>query len=188
MSLYAKYLLTGSDYKVAPNFSVKEFVKEHRLSEYQFGLVSILASELQKVRDLLQEFSSNGKNVTVNITSGVRDMADYDRLVRKGYNPSRTSDHFCGLQMGSKETVGAADVTFGNCRLSTREVFGRIVQWVKEGKVKFGQVIYEKGRSEWIHLGNALDSIYSNEMVKHMSRKKFLISLDNGKTYQESEK
>ena len=61
-----------------------------------------------------------------------------------------------------------------------------IITWDREERVDFGQVIYEYNpatKSEWIHLGNDPEQIFSDKVV--VSRKKYLMSLDNGKTYKD---
>ena len=88
--------------KLTENFALEEFSKE-KLTEYQIGLLQMLATQLQKLRDGLQEERIDPKKpVTIGISSGVRTMADYERLKKKGYHPSRTSDHFCGLQLDGR--------------------------------------------------------------------------------------
>lgn len=175
--------------KLTANFNLSEFTSES-VTEYQQALLQLLADNLQKVRDYLQDFKSNvNKSVCICISSGVRTQADYDRLVKKGYNPSKTSDHFCGLQLSGKPTIGAADVYVKNCKLSTKEIASKIVEMDKAGSVDFGQIIYEYNpstKAEWIHLGNDWTKVFKDQGVVDSldkSRKKYLMSLDNGKTY-----
>ena len=74
--------------KLTTNFSLNEFTNE-TVTPYQQSLLQLLANNLQKVRDYLQQFKKDTKkNVSIGISSGVRSQADYDRLVKKGYNPS----------------------------------------------------------------------------------------------------
>jgi len=167
------------------NFKLSEFISTDP-TEYQLCLLTILAENLQKVRDLLQIYAVDGKTVSIGISSGVRTQADYDRLKAKGYNPSKTSDHFCGLQLDCKPTLGAADIYIKNCKLPLKEITSLIITWDREERVDFGQVIYEYNpatKSEWIHLGNDPEQIFSDKVV--VSRKKYLMSLDNGKTYKD---
>lgn len=172
------------DVQLSKNFKLSEFSKGE-LTDYQVSLLRILAEELQVVRDKLQEFKTGTKPVYIVITSGVRTKADYDRLVKKGYNPSKTSDHFCGYQVEGTPTLGAADIQVYNCSMKTKQIALYIKELVLGYDVNFGQVIYEKNPDtgdEWIHLGNDPELIFKN-LVK-VSRKKFLMSLDNGKTYK----
>ena len=81
--------------KLTENFSLSEFIKTDP-TDYQLQLLQLLADNLQSVRNFLQEFALPKKTVSISINSGVRTQADYERLVKNGYNPSNTSDHFCG--------------------------------------------------------------------------------------------
>ena len=125
---------------------------------YSIALLKLLASQLQIVRNGLQEYAKDKKKqVSIAINSGVRTQADYNRLKKSGYNPSETSDHFCGLQLKCKPTLGAADFTVSNCSLSLQEIVSMIIDWNKTGHVDFGQIILEynpKTKSAWIHVGN----------------------------------
>ncbi|MBR6647147.1 MAG: hypothetical protein IKL09_06505, partial [Clostridia bacterium] len=97
-----------TDKKLTENFKLSEFISTDP-TDYQLQLLQILADNLQLVRTFLQEFVQAGKkSVSITITSGVRTQADYERLVKNGYNPSKTSDHFCGYQLTAKPTLGAA--------------------------------------------------------------------------------
>lgn len=173
------------DEKLSDNFKLSEFSKGE-LTSYQVDLLRILAGELQVVRNRLQEFKEGMKPVYVVITSGVRTKADYDRLVKQGYNPSKTSDHFCGYQIEGTPTLGAADIQVYNCSMTTKKIALYIKQLVLSYDVNFGQVIYEKNPAtgaEWIHLGNDPELIFKKGIT--VKRNKFLMSLDNGKTYKE---
>lgn len=170
--------------KLTENFSLSEFIKTDP-TDYQLQLIEILANNLQLVRNFLQEYALPKKTVSININSGVRTQADYERLIKNGYNPSKTSDHFCGYQLQAKPTLGAADISVKNCSLSLKEIAKKIIEWDKDGLVHFGQVIYEKNPatgSEWIHLGNDPKLIFNFYII--VDRKKYLMSLDNGKTYK----
>ena len=177
--------------KLTENFALEEFSKE-KLTEYQIGLLRMLATQLQKLRDNLQEERMDPqKPVTIGISSGVRTMADYERLKQKGYHPSKTSDHFCGLQLDGKPCLGAADIYIKNCRLSYHDIVKRFILLDKVGVVDVGQIIWEqnpKTGAEWIHIGNDWTRIFqAPEVVEviNKTRKKYLMSLDNGVTYKE---
>ena len=143
--------------KLTTNFSLNEFTNE-TVTPYQQSLLQLLANNLQKVRDYLQQFKKDPKkNVCVGISSGVRTQADYDRLVKKGYNPSKTSDHFCGYQLLSKPTLGAADIKVSNCSLKLQEIANLMIEMNKTGELDAGQIIFEynpKTKSSWIHVSN----------------------------------
>lgn len=174
------------DFQLTPNFKLSEFCPSLEVNDYQAQLLQYLAFQLQSVRDYLQQYSVNGKAVTIGISSGVRTMADYERLKKKGYHPSKTSDHFCGLQLDGKPTLGAADIYVRNCKLNYHDIAAKIIEWDKQGICSFGQIIYEKNPAtgaEWIHLGNDPDKIFTERI--NITRKPYLMSLDNGKTYKE---
>lgn len=178
------------DINLSKNFKLSEFTSVDQ-SDYSIALLKLLASQLQIVRNNLQEYAKDRKKqVSISISSGVRTQADYDRLKKSGYNPSETSDHFCGLQLKCKPTLGAADITVSNCSLSLHDIASMIIYWNIEGYVNFGQIIFEynpKTKSAWIHLGNDWNSIFASTFLKDfydINRKKYLMSLDNGKTYK----
>lgn len=170
--------------KLSKNFSLSEFTKSD-VTDYQLSLLKILAEEMQKVRDRLQEYKSGKKAVSITVCSGVRTQADYERIKKNGSNPSKTSDHFCGLQLLCKPTMGAADIHVNNCSLSLLEVAKLIKKMDEDGECHFGQVIYEenpKTKSAWIHLGNDWKQIFTDRVT--VSRKKYLMSTDNGVTFK----
>lgn len=178
------------DINLSKNFKLSEFTSVDQ-SDYSIALLKLLASQLQIVRNNLQEYAKDKKKqVSISISSGVRTQADYDRLKKFGYNPSETSDHFCGLQLKCKPTLGAADITVSNCSLSLHDIASMIIYWNIEGYVNFGQIIFEynpKTKSAWIHVGNDWNSIFASTFLKDfydINRKKYLMSLDNGKTYK----
>lgn len=178
------------DINLSKNFKLSEFTSVDQ-SDYSIALLKLLASQLQIVRNNLQEYAKDKKKqVSISISSGVRTQADYDRLKKSGYNPSETSDHFCGLQLKCKPTLGAADITVSNCSLSLHDIASMIIYWNIEGYVNFGQIIFEynpKTKSAWIHVGNDWNSIFASTFLKdfyNINRKKYLMSLDNGKTYK----
>ena len=103
--------------KLSKNFSLSEFTKSD-VTPYTLALLKQLAAQLQIIRNVLQDYAVDKKKaVTISINSGVRTQADYDRLIKNGYNPSKTSDHFAGLQILSTPTLGAADIKVSNCSL-----------------------------------------------------------------------
>lgn len=177
--------------QLTTNFKLEEFSKI-TLNEYQLQLVKLLANNLQIVRDNLQPFARKSKQVSITITSGVRTQEDYNKLIRQGYNPSKKSDHFCGVQIDGNPTLGAADIIINNCSLSIKECARRIIEMTNEGLVNFGQVIYEYNpatKKSWIHLGNDWKMIFKDNqefspIEYFFKREKYLMSMDNGKTYK----
>lgn len=179
------------DVSLSKNFKLSEFTKND-VTDYALALLKLLASQLQIVRNKLQSYAvDKKKSVSISINSGVRSEEDYQRLIKNGYNPSKTSDHFCGYQLSSNPTLGAADIRINNCSLSLQEIANMLIEMNEKGELDIGQIIFEynpKTKSSWIHIGNDwwrifdADFISNNNLFK--SRKKYLMSLDNGKTYQ----
>ena len=61
-----------------------------------------------------------------------------------------------------------------------------IFRLTKEGMCNFGQVIYEKNQKtgvEWVHYGNDPAEFFTEEIVKMINRKKFMQSINGGKSY-----
>jgi len=142
--------------------------------------------------------------VPIYINDCYRDMVKYRSLIKNGYNPSPTSDHFWGTHVetirikdknkyGSKYTfsMGAIDFKVKNLELMVG-IFNTIRELVQLNNIKVGQCIleskYEKNIvvSRWIHISNPLELIYNEEFIKRMniSKGQFLVSQDNGKTYK----
>lgn len=67
---------------LSTNFKLSEFTSEEP-TEYQLSLLTLLAENLQIVRDKLQDFAVKGKKVSITITSGVRTLNDYNRLKKR---------------------------------------------------------------------------------------------------------
>ena len=182
---------------ITKNFSYNEFKPKLADNswlpngEYQKLLIDTLAKNLQIIRNNVP------KGVTMKITSGVRTLSDYYRLVEAGYNPSKTSDHYCGTSVPLKpddkkykkfgETynfaVGAGDIVSTGMKIW--DLFKLSYRLVKEGMCDFGQVIYEKNNNgkEWIHYGNSLKGLFSKTIIDFIARDKFMKSIDGGKTY-----
>ena len=179
------------DVSLSKNFKLSEFVKTD-VTDYTLALLKLLASQLQIVRNKLQDYAVDKKKaVSISINSGVRTEEDYKRLIKNGYNPSKTSDHFCGYQLLSKPTLGAADIKVSNCSLKLQEIANMMIEMNKTGDLDVGQVIFEynpKTKSSWIHVGNDWWRIFEASFIADNklfeTRKKYLMSLDNGKTYQ----
>jgi len=185
---------------ITKNFSYSEFRPKKATkswmptSEYQKLLIDELAENLQVVR-------SEMPSGYMKITSGVRDKNDYERLKRLGYNPSRTSDHNCGLAIELPKhdrkykkfgdtynfAVGAADVV--PVGMSAKELFNLSVKLVQGGKCNFGQVIYEKdpnSGAEWVHYGNSLKDLFAPQIIDMINRTQFMKTTDGGRTYSVS--
>lgn len=185
--------------KITKNFSFYEFRPKGRLkswmppTQYQRLLIINLAKNLQIVR------SSMPTRTWIQITSGVRAPADYERLIKAGYKPSTTSDHNFGnavpLKTNSAKykkygstynfSIGAADCV--SRKLDVQALFALAVTLTLEKKCRFGQVIYEKNPktgAEWVHFGADPSYYFSEKIVKFLGRAQFMQSLNGGKSYQ----
>lgn len=183
---------------ITKNFSYWEF-KPHKAektwrpnSEYQKLLITNLAKNLQIVKD------NAPSNCVMNITSGVRDISDFFRLKNSGYNPSTTSDHYCGAPIKIKKinpkyikfgevycfSSGAADITPAG--ISAWDLFKLAFNLINAGACDFGQIIYEKdpkNGSEWTHFSGSYNNLFSDDIVAIIGRQKILKSVDGGKNY-----
>jgi len=136
--------------KLTRNFNLSEFTTSAGIiikptDEQIFCIDKLCKNILQKVRD---------KFGTIQITSGLRDKASYDRLVQKGYPASRTSDHFAWSSVNPKGT-GAADIVISS--ENTIKVF----HWIIDNLYDYlGQVIYYEDKN-FIHVSNHFNEIFN---------------------------
>lgn len=180
-------------HEFAPHGAGRDWLPQHKLMQL---MLKILAENLQ----ILRSYYSQS---IFNVSSGVRSLVDYQRLKAAGYNPSTTSDHYCGqaipLESGTSKfkkygsfytfSVGAADIVPSG--ISSMDLFSLAVDFDLKGKVNFGQIIYENNPasgSEWIHFGNDPGLFFQPEVVEFFQRKKYLTSIDGGKTYLVADK
>ena len=185
--------------RITKNFSFYEFRPKGKPKtwlptvDYQRRLIINLATNLQIVR------SAMPKGSHIQITSGVRSADDYTRLIKSGYNPSKTSDHNYGnavsLAINSKKykkygptynfSVGAADCVSHGFR--PYDLFLLAKEMTQVGSCSFGQIIYEENprtRAQWVHFGGDPSFVFSNNTIDFIKRTKFLMSYDGGKSYQ----
>lgn len=177
--------------KLSKNFSSSEFVED-----YENQPLVIKAQLPNLCQEVLQPWR-NTLEKPVTVTSGVRTIEDLERLRKAGYNPSETSDHYCGvavpLESPKKKkkygdfytfSVGAADcVPAGD----VFEAFKLAVELTKEKIMRAGQVIYETNGAgtEWIHISNTRTSLFSSKVSVALPLKlQFLVSKNYGKSYQ----
>lgn len=151
------------------------YSEEILLTEVQQLMIDMMLDTLNKIE------TYHGKKI--NIASGLRTLADYNRLKAEGYNPSRTSDHFYGLM---PFTAGAVDFfTDGTANLfydligKYDKTKDRII--LPNGEIHVGQMILEKRNTHWIHVANPR-RIFNPKAP--LPKRMFLRSDDNGKTYK----
>jgi len=182
--------------QLTKNFSLDEFTNELEIPDYRLFLVQGMANILQTIRNVLC--------CSIQITSGMRSQADFDRLRKAGYNPSETSDHNYGLPIMLDSSnpkfrtfgaiynfsVGAADIVpdigAENAWKQLEPLCDREQNLIVG--IRIGQFILEKGlpgATPWIHVSNHPEIAFSRELVrKFLNRPCFLTSVDGGKTYQ----
>jgi hypothetical protein len=182
-----------SYYEFRPHGTAKKWIPR---SQYRRRLLNNLAKNLQIIRNEIPA------GAYMKVTGGVRTLSDYDRLRKKGYNPSETSDHYCGssvpLSYGSKKykkygetynfAVGAADIVPKG--MGVWDLFVLAATLTKKGECDFGQIIYEKSPNqdpakvkEWVHFGGSLKGIFSNAIIKLVARSQFMKTTNGGKSY-----
>lgn len=124
------------------------------------------------------------------VTSGLRTLRDYERLIKAGYNPSPKSDHFYGLK---PFTSGAVDIvtTPGGCSVGRLfhilcACYDKKNEWfhLPGGTyLHVGQLIYEVNpikKIEWIHVSNPKTLFFDSPPKVSV----LLKSLDGGITYE----
>lgn len=175
--------------QLSKNFRLSEFTSQdhHNLSLVQIHMLQHLTEQLEIIRSIV--------NSRLKITSGMRTLEDRARLIRKGYFPSETSDHYFGVPVQLKVpsskfqnyytfSVGAADFQCIDC--STEEAYLKIYK--RRDEIKSGQLLLEKGNSFWIHLSNPPSLVYSESLSSTLLWKSpYLVSLDRGKVWVNAE-
>lgn len=160
-------------------------------SNIEAYLLLCLVNSLQVLRNNIQK--------VITVTDCYRDDKRYLELIKAGYNPSPTSDHFWNQPIELLErqhpkqfkkygssyntSVGATDIV---CE-GVKEVFDHMCSERVIYSKLFGQIIYEKqGVKEWLHLSNNPSVLYSGEAISELGleRDKWLMSVDGGKNYR----
>ena len=190
--------------KLSNNFYAHEFLHDIEWEDLslpnQFLLKVLCDTVLQPIRDFLAK--EYGREIILNVSSGVRDEKDVDRLIKQGYHPSSRSDHFYSnaikttssrdrKRFGKYFTYGAGAADIIPEGVSIREVFDKICDGIKSGRldIKYGQIIFEKRTHStgWIHISNSKTRAMSAGMIDAVDfsiEGKLMMSLDNGKTYK----
>ena len=191
--------------QISDHFWYSEFCKRdhHILTVLQMHMIQCLARDvLEPIRKFLcDQFSDE---ISMKIISGVRFPSDHNRLKKQGYNPSETSDHFFGNIVKLRDpvkirkygkyyqySVGAVD-TIPKC--GAKEAWDRLRPHMSRtessillpgGNIRIGQMILEKRKNYWLHISNSPKAIYNDFVVDtFLKREPFLVSQDNGYTYE----
>lgn len=123
-------------------------------------------------------------------TSGIRTLDDLARLVRAGYNPSPTSDHFFGLAVPYKGTtytqsVGAVDLYVPGLRSVFKHIVNYFLTKYPNPIDRPRQLIFEtsaKG-NDWLHIANVPSRVLSPKMaLASLHRNPLLYNFENGKS------
>ena len=179
---YSELKPNGSPITWKPEFPIQDL------------MIKTLAKNIQIVLDTAK--------CHANFASGVRTSGDYDRLMQLGYNPSATSDHFCGnvvsldpvkqlakyKQYGSHYmfSVGAADTI--PTGIIIKDFFKLAIKLNKAGTTNFGQIIHEidpDKKTEWVHLSNNMNAFFSKDVCNMFPRPPYQYTVDGGKTYND---
>jgi hypothetical protein len=187
----------------AKNYFAKEEFERHGFPADPSGLEIFLMRNL--VFSILNPIRiAVGRPITID--DCYRTSEKYDAmLLDKLYNPSKTSDHFWGqtiplvdpslkAKFGPYYTfsVGAVDFRIPSAQDMT-PLFEKIVSMDRVGLVNTGQCILEaaydsdkKMTKQWIHISNPRTLVYTQTFIKKFGivKAKYLVSNDNGKTYQ----
>lgn len=188
--------------RISENFNLREFVAEGRdITPIQaFMLQNLCIKILEPIRAFL--------NCPMAITSGMRFPSDINRLRKSGYNPSETSDHLFGnlVRVSSlkKKAIYGNYYSFSVGACDTVPSCGALQAWNKLKPyfdiangiinlpvrnsihpIKIGQLILEQNENgHWLHISNSQSILYSDAFIaKYLKKIPFLISEDNGKTY-----
>jgi len=180
--------------QLTKNFSVKEIIGGNKdwkkYADKTQNMIFAMANMLQFIRDIYER--------PVRISSGLRDISDYERMKNNGLNPSPTSDHFYGQDIGCikgsaaekkygaiyKLSVGAADFTVDGFDII--KVYNDLLKYKYDKVLKCGQLLLEKNNSYWIHIANDPTSFLTDEEKKlrgEISLNGNGYSLDNGKSF-----
>lgn len=162
------------------------------LSYYQKFLYDHLLYTLNVIR---QEVGS-----PMIITSCGRDMGKFNSMIRRGYFPSPTSDHFWGLPVpcskakhkkiyGKNFTMSVGAVDFITPRASMFQVFKLAIKLSMGQMIRTGQLIFESRTkptpAQWIHLSNPRDLVFDPDFLNKIGAVKspLLFTKDGGKNY-----
>lgn len=194
---------------ITENFYIHEFTNRNvrLITPFQWMMLQNLCNNLEAIRAFLN--SHFNKKVYITITDGIRLPSDINALKKKGFRPSETSDHLFGniIKLRSRAkikqfgkyynfSVGAGDLK-PSC--GAKEAFEALKPFfnrnsgiitLPSGDIHVGQLIlerrvYSERESYWLHISNPPELIYSEQIVaSFLTRKHFLISLNNGASYE----
>lgn len=157
---------------------------------------------------ILQPIRNTDKRVRIDITGPARNSLDVIRLIRQGYHPSVTTDHFFGVPqtipaIGATNlskierygeiytySVGAVDIRPDIPQTLTAFMgyYRKMVIMNEARDINAGQIILEKGKyTYWIHVSNPVSLVYYPNFIKEMvlQKSKYLISLNNDGRYKQ---
>jgi len=171
--------------KLSPHFKLKEFVKSASVpghivkpTYYQKNQMFFFCSTvLEYIRsDVKDYFNLKGRQASIRINSGIRDKVIYNALKERGYNPSKTSDHFFQSRLNPIGR-GAADITWPNVKIPNVS-FNRFLKIAYEIIINkmdtvLNQCILYKNK-DFIHVSMSPELSFFSGRVKR-SRKRFFI-------------
>ena len=172
------------------NFPLVEFQRAGFPVDYtikELFMLQLLADNLQFIRDEI--------NTPMIVTNSYRIREKYMEMLRKGYYPSETSDHFFGQRMPVSNPAKIAkygrffDLSTGAVDFTCADIeknFRKIVHMAMSGEIKIGQLILESnGSTKWIHISNDPEMFYGIVLANKLPivRQPYLCSLDGRRTY-----
>ena len=159
--------------KLSEHFNLREFTRSASVPRHIVTPTYYQLKQMKTLCRVLLEPIRTQAGVSCRINSGIRDEAIYEALKLRGYNPSKTSDHF--YQSPTNPIgAGAADITFDISKAELKAVY----KWaIKNLKGKYNQILYYPDE-HFIHV--ALSRRYSYKFVRN-STKQTGIKQKNGR-------
>jgi hypothetical protein len=167
--------------QLTTNFKSEEFLTGSQASKWE-ELEAAIQEQILELAGLLQTIRVHVKKPIV-INNSFRSKADYERLKKGGYNPSKTSDHFFAQNIdGYKLGLGAADIVCPD--MDTVKFYNKILKLKYDGKIKCGQLLLEKNKTFWVHVANHWGSWLKGTERSDRSLNGNGYSLNNGNTFK----
>jgi hypothetical protein len=132
--------------KITANFSESEFLPAtigsyESLSQRSKYMAAALACTLEIIRAAAREKTPKA---TIHLNSGVR-TPEHNKKI----GGSQNSDHLFGFASAS---IGAADIVCPEMNMT--EFFNLCISLKYSGRIKTGQLLFEKNKSFWVHIAN----------------------------------
>jgi len=145
--------------KITANFSESEFSLSNwdTLPQKSKYMAAALACTLETIRAAAKE---KNPKATIHLNSGIR-SAEHNKEI----GGSQNSDH---LYSFAELSVGAADIVCPE--MDMVEFFNLCLSLRYSGRIKTGQLLFEKNKSYWVHIANDPALFLSSEQMKKRSK------------------